>query len=161
MEICQWLETTWLATLVRESKYGFPVLASIHVLSVTFSVGTLIWFDLRLLGFSLQYQKVSRTYRHLMPWMTGGFVISVISGLILFVGYATRSYVNTAFQIKLVTLLLAAVNALLYHLLTERRIAGWDAAAFPPPAARAAGAISLILWSTIIVAGRTMAYTLF
>jgi len=158
---CEWIEMTWLATQVRETAYGFSILATIHVLSMTFSVGTLIWFDLRLLGATLQPQRVSRIYRQLMPWMMGGFVISVVSGAILFAGYATRSYANTAFRIKLATLVLAGVNALVYHVLTERGIAGWDEALKPPPSAKAAGIISLILWTTIIVAGRTMAYTLF
>ena len=161
LEWCEWLEMSWPALIVRESPYGFAVLASTHVLSVAFSVGTLIWFDLRLLGVSLQSQMVSRIYRQLMPWMIAGFVISLVSGAILFMGYATRSYSNTAFHIKLITMCLAGGNAIVYHLLTERGIAVWDGTPQPPPSARAAGVISLILWTTVIIAGRTMAYTLF
>jgi hypothetical protein len=161
LEFCQWIEMTWVATQVRESIWGFSILATIHVLSVTFSVGTLIWFDLRLLGVSLQRQMISRIYRQLSPWMMGGFMVSVCSGVILFAGFATRSYSNTAFHIKLVALLLAGTNALVYHLMTERGIADWDNASTPPSPARAAGIISLVLWTTVIVAGRTMAYTLF
>lgn len=152
---------TWVATEVRESAFGFPVLATIHVLSVTFSVGTLIWFDLRLLGVSLQRQLVSRIYRQLMPWMMSGFAISVVSGAILFMGYATRCYVNTASRIKLVMLILAGINALVYHLMTERNIATWNDHPTPTASARAAGILSLLLWTAVIVAGRTMAYTLF
>jgi hypothetical protein len=73
-----------VATQVRGSEYGFPAPASTHVLNVTFSVGTLIWFDLRMLGISLHQQRISRVYRQLVPWMMGGFVFSVISGAILF-----------------------------------------------------------------------------
>jgi hypothetical protein len=39
-----------------------------------------------------------------------------------------------------------------------RRIADWDRDAVPPRQARAAAALSLVLWAVIITAGRMMAY---
>jgi hypothetical protein len=38
-------------------------------------------------------------------------------------------------------------------------MAEWDQAAVPPFQARMTGAISLILWTAIIITGRTMAYS--
>jgi hypothetical protein len=40
-------------------------------------------------------------------------------------------------------------------------ISGWDAAEVTPRAARRAGAISLLLWAGVIVAGRMTAYNWF
>ncbi len=161
LTICEWLEGTWLGLLARESLYGFQILVAIHILALTLSVGTLVWFDLRLLGVSMPRCRVSELYRRLAPWMLTGFLIMISSGAVLFVGFATRAYGNFYFHVKLVGLLVAGVNALVFHRITERRIAHWDDRPQPPTAARFAGLISIVAWTIIIIAGRMMAYTLY
>ena len=79
----------------------------------------------------------------------------------LLAGYATAVYGNLYFRIKIATLCLAAVNAWLYHRVTERSIASWNEATVPPLAARAAGLTSIVLWTVVILAGRMMSYTMF
>ena len=161
LQVCEWLESTPVGVLVRESMWGFPILVAIHVLGLTSSVGTLVWFDLRLLGVSMPRCPVSEVYRRLMPWMVSGMIVMVITGGLLFVGYATKAYGNLYFRIKLATMLFAGVNALIFHLTTERRIARWNEAARPPLPARLAGLASLLLWAVVIMAGRMMSYTMF
>ena len=62
---------------------------------------------------------------------------------------------------KILAILLAGLNALVYHLGVERRIAQWDEDRLPPLRARAAGLISITLWALVILAGRMMAYTMY
>lgn len=158
---CEWLENTSIGVLVRESLYGFPILAAIHILGLTLSVGTLVWFDLRLAGAAMPRCRVSELYRRLMPWMLTGFAVMLVSGVLLFSGFATKAYENLYFRIKIVAILLASANALFFHFRTERRIARWDAAARPPLPARLAGLISMLVWAAAIMAGRMMSYTMF
>jgi hypothetical protein len=146
---------------VRESLYGFPVIVGLHILALTMSAGLVIWFDLRLLGLVLTDRPVSQVYRRLIPWTAAGFVVSFVTGAMLFTGYATDAYVNRAFHIKLIALVVAGLNAALYHRLTERRRESWDSAARPPLAARTAGLISIAAWATVVCAGRFMSYTMF
>ena len=155
------LENTALGTLMRESLYGFQIVVGIHILGLVFSVGTFLWFDLRLLGWTLRSEAVSRVYRQVIPWATGGFVVMFLSGLMLFTGFATKAYGSPYFAVKVAAILLAGANAALYHLVTERRRTEWDASSRPPAAARAAGMISILLWATVIVCGRLMAYTMY
>jgi hypothetical protein len=68
--------------------------------------------------------------------------------------------VNTAFLVKMSALLVAAVNALVYHRVTERRMDGWSAATLPR-GARVAALISIGAWAAVIVCGRLMSYTLY
>src|SRR5688500_20326170 len=75
-----WLEATSLGVLVRESAWGFPILVAFHLMGIMLSVGTLVWFDLRLLGVSMTGVRASLMYRRLMPWMFTGFAIMFISG---------------------------------------------------------------------------------
>ena len=53
---------------------------------------------------------------------------------------------------------LAGVNALAFHYGTYRSVASWDAKAVVPFGARVAGAVSIALWSGVIVFGRLVAY---
>lgn len=161
VDTLQALEATQVGTLVRESLYGFPILVGLHILGLTLSVGMLMWFDLRLLGVALTSAPVTRVYRRLIPWATVGFAVMVVTGALLFIGYAASAWVNPYFRVKLAGLALAGLNALVYHRSTERGVAAWDAVLFPPRAARLAGAVSLLAWAVVIVCGRMMAYTMY
>ena len=83
------------------------------------------------------------------------------SGALLFVGFATKAYANMYFRIKLSAIVFAGINALVYHLVTERQIARWNDAARPPAAVRLAGIISIVVWASVVMAGRMMSYTMF
>ena len=161
LEIAQWLESTSIATLVRDSAWGFQIVVAIHILGLTLSVGMVMWFDLRLLGVALRSSPVSLVYRQIIPWAGTGFALMFISGGMLLAGYATSAYGNAYFRAKVITLCLAGLNALVYHRLTERHSDRWDDAARPPVAARMAGLISIVAWATVILAGRMMWYTMF
>ncbi len=155
------LEATQVGTLVRESLYGFPILVGLHILGLTLSVGMLMWFDLRLLGVVLPSAPVTHVYRRLVPWATAGFVVMFVTGALLFTGYAASAWGNPYFRVKAAGLVLAGLNALVYHRSTERGVARWDADTRPPQAARLAGGVSLLAWAVVIVCGRMMAYTMY
>ena len=156
-----WLEATPIGVMVRESLWAFPILVATHLMAITLSVGLLVWFDLRLLGVSMTGYKASAMYRRLVPWMFTGFALMVITGLVLLAGFATTAYENVYFRLKISAMVLAAVNAFIYHRFTERRIAQWDEVRRPPTGARFAGLVSICVWAFVIIAGRMMAYTMF
>jgi hypothetical protein len=161
LQICEWLETTRLAEFVTQSAYGFPIVVAIHLLGLGLSVGTVIWFDLRLLGQVLTATPVSEVYRRLAPLMVTGFAVMFGSGAVIFVGYATAAYVNPYFRIKLAMIAIAGLNATLFHVFTQKRLAGWDTWNQPPASARVAGVISIVSWVVVVLAGRMMSYTMF
>lgn len=160
-QVAEWLEASSLARWVQESLYGFAIVVAVHILGLTLSVGTLIWFDLRLLGVSMLRISVSQLYRRLMPWILSGFAVMFVSGGILLAAYATSAYGNLYFRIKAIALLLAGINAFFYHRVAERQIHRWDEARLPSFPARAAGLISILVWGVVILAGRMMSYTMF
>ena len=161
LEIAAWLEATTLARWVQESQYGFALVVGVHLLALSVSVGTLVWFDLRLLGVSLLRVPVSVLYRRLMPIILSGFTVMFLSGGILLAAYATSAYGNLYFRIKMVAIALAGINAFVYHRVTERQIHRWDEARAPSTPARAAGLVSIAVWTIVILAGRMMSYTMF
>jgi hypothetical protein len=159
--ILEQLEMTSAGVWIRESLWGFPIVVAIHILGLTLSVGMVLWFDLRLLGVAMRRCPVSQVYRRIFPWMIGGMIVMLVSGSLLFVAFATKAYENAFFRLKIASIVLAGVNALYFHLTTERGIEAWNEDARPPAGARAAGLASLALWTTVIIAGRMMSYTMF
>jgi hypothetical protein len=139
----------------------YPLVESAHVLTLCLFLGLAVMLDLRLLGLTLVRVPMSEIKRRLGPWMVGGFAVMVITGAMLFYAIPVRSYQSIWFRIKVVTLVLAGLNAFVFHTTIDRRIAEWDRDPVPPRAARRAGATSLVLWAIIVVAGRMIAYNWF
>jgi hypothetical protein len=158
---CEWLAETRGSIALRESFYTYPLVESVHVLTLCLFVGMSVLLDFRLLGLTLRRVPVSEMINRLLPWMQTGFAVMLVTGLLLFYAIPVRSYQNIFFRIKMTTLALAGLNAWLFHVGVHRRAAEWDLDRVPPKAARLAGTASLICWSVIIVAGRMIAYNWF
>jgi hypothetical protein len=139
----------------------YPLVESLHVLTLCVFLGMAILFDLRLLGFALTRVSITEIKNRLGPWMFAGFTVMVITGAALFYAIPIRSYQSIFFRIKVVMLILAGLNAAVFHMTIDRRVAEWDRDPVPPRAARRAGATSLVLWAIIVVAGRMIAYNWF
>lgn len=160
LSIAQWLEATTLGTALRESLLVFPIVEGTHLLALGVSVGTIAIVDLRLLGITMRQERVSDVMGQLLPWSIAGFIVMVVTGVLLLWANATLVYVSPWFRLKMLLLLLAGANVLIYELTIHQRIAEWDRAPTPPMSARIAGFCSLLLWALVIGAGRTMAYKL-
>ena len=46
-----------------------------------------------------------------------------------------------------------------FHLFAWRGVAAWDRNAPTPPAARLAGALSILLWCCVVILGRVIGFT--
>lgn len=160
LQWCQWLENTDAATSIRESAYLYPFIEGSHVLALAISVGTVIWFDLRLMGVALHREPVSLVFAQLRPWILTGFGIMFITGGLLFAARAGEAFSSVYFRIKIALLLLGGLNVLVFHATIDRRRDDWDSEPRPPLQVRVAGVVSLLLWFAIIAAGRVMAYNL-
>ena len=159
--IIQWMQNSDFGTGIRESVWTFPVVETTHVLSLAVSVGLLIWFDLRLLGWGMKHQPISRIHKQIMPYVAAGFIIEFVTGFLLFWSEAQKCYLSIFFRAKVFFLFLAAFNAIIFEFRTKKTIEDWDKFPVPPPPARAAGWLSIVSWSAVIIAGRATAYSLF
>jgi len=144
---------------LRTSLKAMPIVESIHVMAVALVFGTILIVDLRLIGFPNTQRSIMRIEHELLRWTWGGFVVSVITGCLLFTANAITYYGNTAFRLKMVALLAAGVNMAIFQYFTMRSIQSWDKGVMPPPAARTAGALSLLIWTTVIFVARWIGFT--
>ena len=153
----RWLESTAVAVAMRESTWLYPAVETAHILGFVVLVGAAAMFDLRLLGLSGAI-PVSGLARHLLPWARLGLALAAPTGLLMFITEATTTAANPAFRLKLALIGLAVLNAAVFHRWAFKSVKYWDRDAPTPPAAKAAGVISLALWTTVIACGRLIAY---
>ena len=160
LPVFEWIQNSSVGTSIRESILVFPIVETAHVVGLSFSVGLILITDLRLIGAILPSERPSGVMRQLRGWMLAGFALMFSSGGLLFWAEAAKCYKSPAFRFKMIFLLLAGLNALLFETTLGRSIGAWDDRAVPPQRARMAGWISLVCWSGVVVFGRWTAYGL-
>jgi hypothetical protein len=153
----QWLETSSLATLIRQDVWLYPIIEIIHIVGFVFLVGAAIMFDFRLLGFSRKI-SVRKLSRHLLPWSQASIFVVVPSGILLFITNAVSISNNSIFWIKLSLIALAGFNALVFHNSIFKSVILWDIDRPTPIPARYHAVASIIIWLTVIACGRLLAY---
>jgi hypothetical protein len=118
-----------------DNSWLFPVIESIHVIGLAAFVGTIVLEDLRKLGL-----KIPET-RQLKPWTHSGLAAMLLTGAALFLSDTPRYLHNPAFQVKVPLLVLA----LAAHFTLRRS------------GTRFAAALSLTLWTCVVLAARAIA----
>jgi hypothetical protein len=157
LPFCRWLEQTSVGAGVRESLWLFPAIETLHLLGMAALVGTIVVFDLRLLGWTLRHERVSELAGRLLPWSWAGFAVQVVTGALLFTSEAVKVYTNPAFRVKMLLIFLAGVHALIFWSV-YRDLASWDDRGVLPAGAKVAGFVSILLWIGIVAAGRFIGF---
>jgi hypothetical protein len=147
-----------LSEWLRSSLKAMPIVEAIHVMSAAVVFGTIAIVDLRLLGVMSMQRAYSRIHGELLRWTWGAFIVSVVTGILLFVVNSVTYWGNTAFRLKMLALVLAGINMALFEYGVGRDTASWDKGAVPPRA-RLAGAISLTIWISVIFIARWIGFT--
>jgi hypothetical protein len=130
-------------------EWVFPVVETLHVLGFTLLVGTVVILDLRLLGWCLQSQPVSRIATDLSPWIWTGIIVQLITGPYLFSGDPFEYLQVTAFRVKMSLLLVA----LAFHFTAIRAATAPARDAQPLGWRRIAAVVSVGLWVSVLLGG--------
>ena len=151
------LESMPLAVAMRHELWLYPIVEIAHISGFVVLVGSIVVLDLRLLGLS-RGLSVSVLTRHVVPWSLAALLVIVPTGLMMFLADASDLLTNRAFQLKLALIMLAGVNAALFHTTVYRSVAQWDRERRVPRAARLHAVASLLLWFGVLSCGRLLAY---
>lgn len=151
------IEQTALAMAMRHDLWLYPVVEIVHIIGFVTLVGSIIVFDLRLLGLS-KALPVRALARHTLPWSIAALLLIVPSGLLMFIAHAGDFISNPAFITKMSLLFCAGINAAAFHIGVFRGVAGWDSGAATPPAAKIHAVVSLLIWLGVLSCGRLLAY---
>jgi hypothetical protein len=155
-----WLEATLrsftaVGALMKQ-EWSWPIAESIHFVGLTLLFGSIAAWDLRLLGVARQVPIAA--FHRLIPFAVIGFATNAASGTFFLMTYPDQYLYNPAFHLKMLCLILAGANVALFYLTTFRRVTCLGPGARCPVSARLSGAVSLALWTIVIVAGRMITF---
>jgi len=159
-DLIAYFENSDLADNIRENDVLFPLIESVHVLTICLVVGSILVVDLRLLGLASVNRSVSRVSNGILPLTWSAFAIAVTSGGLLFISNATKYLANGFFDAKLVLIGAAGLNMAVFHLISARDLPRWEKETRLPLSARLAGAISILLWIAVVACGRWIGFTM-
>ena len=151
------IEALAIAKAMREQLWLYPAVEIVHIVGFVILVGSVVMFDLRVLGLSKQI-PVRALARHLLPWSVTALLLILPTGLLMFSAHAADFLGNRAFQLKMALLLTAGINAAIFHTGPFRSAAEWDTNATAPIGARISVSLSIAIWIAMISCGRLLAY---
>jgi hypothetical protein len=147
--------------LVHESYNFWNLMEGTHLMTVGLFFGTILLVDLRLLGWIFKKTPVSVISDKTLPLTVVGFLTLVVTGVFVFMSKPEEYYHNLMFRTKMLVLLIAIINIVIFHWKVQKNQAAWDKAESPPTAAKISAAISLLSWLFVISCGRLIAYNFF
>ena len=149
------LQESALGHAMRSSPALYPAVEILHIIGFVVLVGSIVALDVRLLGLgrAIPIQPMARL---LLPLSRFGFLLAISMGFLLFSADASHVVRNPAFQAKLLLIAAALVTVAIAHAGPWRRIALWGTEA--PGSAKVMALASLLLWLSVVCAGRLIAY---
>ena len=157
--LLDWLERSSLAVQIRDSLFAFPLIESAHVVGLTLVFGTIVIVDLRLLGVASTHRSFQRLATDVFRWTWGAFALTALTGMLMFITNAVVYFHNVYFRAKVVLLVLAGINMLVFELTARRTVQRWDRSPSAPTAGKIVATLSLVIWVAVIFAGRMIGFT--
>jgi hypothetical protein len=155
------LVSTHLDVFVNDHDWVWPLFEIFHFVGMALLIGTVGLVDLRVLGVGkgIPIAQLER----LIPWGVAGFVMNAVTGFVFIAGNPVGGpmyyLANLALQLKLLLILLAGINVLIFYFggiarATDAVPADGDA----PQSAKIIAGVSLVLWFGVIFFGRLVMY---
>jgi hypothetical protein len=146
------LEGSEFGRIARASAWLFPISNIAHVLGSALLVGSIAVYDVLLLG--RRYDVAAAVGPVALPLAAMGVILLVPSGSVLFAAEATAIGRNPAFLFKMTLISIGLFNIAAYYAAAWRQ--GRDGGFARN--ARTHAAISLIVWLSVLLLGRMIAY---
>jgi hypothetical protein len=141
-----------LGQLMQNSKWGFAIVETVHLLALAILGGVVLIVDLRLLGVILKHESARVIGRDLSRILLGCLIVMVLSGIGLVSEEALKCYYSPAFRWKMALL----ATAIIFYFTVHRLALIHTDKAAPTIWSRAVAIVSLVLWLGVGVAGRAI-----
>jgi len=127
----------WIVPL--KNSWAFPAIEAAHLFGIALFTGTILFADLRRLGFRIASQEGEELDRIFKPWTHSGLAILLTTGALMCFADWERYRRNPAFSVKMALAVLALISYL------------------APRKHRAASILSVVLWTSVMLAARAIA----
>lgn len=157
-EISHAIQSSEVFTAVRESALFYPAVLATHLTCIAIFGGMILMTDLRLLGLALTSTPLASVIDSTRIWKRCGFVLMISCGILLAGSRLDTYYANPFLQLKLSLLCAIGIHGLVFRRSVYYGAADIDRLPKLPLRAKLAGAISLVLWLSVVTCGRWIAY---
>lgn len=155
IELLQAVSDWPVAVMLRRHQTAYLILNAVHIISIGLLVGAIMTLDLRILGLFRQF-PVSALAPPLSRVAATGVVLAMLTGAALFSVRPIAYAQNPAFLVKLCLIAVGLGNALLLNRSRSWQFAVGDGPI--PRSVRLAAILSLILWISVVIAGRWIGF---
>lgn len=154
--LINWLNSTALNKFIMSEAWLWPSLEIAHFFGLCLLLGSLIIFDLRMIGIAKAVPL--KSIETFMTVALIGFLINLFTGIIFIVGDPDRYIPNIAFRLKMLLMVVAGLNVAYYMRRLRPQVLDGVEENDISGGARYVAALSLFLWTSIIVLGRIIPY---
>ena len=155
-----WIVTTLKATTLShwmiQLSWLWPLCEMLHFVGLALLLGVVGLLDLRLLGFVRRLPVAA--VHSMLRWGILGFLISLVTGVLFFVGAPDQYISNAAWWYKVAFLAVAGVNALYFETVWARRAMAIGAGEDTSPRLKLIGGVSLLSWFMVLYWGRMLPF---
>jgi hypothetical protein len=143
-----WYENGPVGVFIRESLWGYPIVLSSHAVGMATVMGVAVALNMRVLGFAKGISIQAYDKLFYIGWL--GFIINLVSGIILFAGNASVYTFQWTFQLKIGAILVGGIlMKVVMNAVRENK---------PEATQKMLAGISMACWMIGMITGRLMAY---
>ena len=151
-----WLKNSSASHLIINVPWVWPACETLHFIGMALLMGVIGVIDLRMLGV-LKRVPFAPLHR-LLPWGIAGFIINLITGFMFFAGDPYQYKDNIAFLFKMLFIVLAGINVLIFYLIPFRQVEAMGPGDDAPMFAKVIAATSIFLWFGVMYWGRMLPF---
>jgi hypothetical protein len=147
----KWMGDLEFSKALGASVWQFALIQAVHLVFLAVFAGAILIVDLRLMGRTLMDRPVSQVARDAQPWLLGGFIGLVLTGVPQMMQNALREYYSIFFWIKMVFMALALIFTFtLRRQVTQAERVG----AGVTFQTKMVGLVSIVLWAMVAIPAR-------
>jgi hypothetical protein len=155
--VLAWLESTQYSAWTRgESFWGWPFALTVHAFGTAIVIGFIFLISLRLFGLfeTVPYSSLKR----LFPVIWFAFGLQILSGFTLWMTKPSRYVSDGAFLLKFSFVIIGIILTVYFYGIMKREATLWDAKGRVSSHGVNFVAGTLLVWCSVLVAGRLTAY---
>ena len=146
----EWMGNTSFSQGILNSVYQSAAYNLVHLLSMVIFAGAILVVDLRLLGKGLTTQPIAQVARAAQPWLIGGFLGLLLTGIPAVMSTAFRLYETPLFWIKMYILL----AGLIFTVTIRRKVTLAEEGRVRPVWSKLVGVTSILIWMLVAASAR-------
>ena len=135
-----------IGDVLNNTEWAFPLAECFHILFFAVAIGSIVMVDLRLLGLAFRRHSAAELVRDTWAYTLVGLAVTLVAGMALFLSDPRMYLFDRWFRIKATMLLLAII----YNYTVHSRVAAKGSS---KAVEAAVGAVSVLLWASVIACG--------